>query len=57
MTQLTNPATHNHPNFDRTQAALDAARQGNTMDLGGFSVAWLRDLAFCAALEAERDSW
>ncbi len=29
----------------------------NTMDLGGFSLAWLRDLAFCAALEAERDSW
>jgi hypothetical protein len=31
--------------------------QDNTMDLGGFSLAWLRDLAFCAALEAERDSW
>ena len=29
MTQLTNPATHNHPNFDRAQAALDASRQGD----------------------------
>ena len=30
MTQLTNPATHNHPNFDRAQAVLDAGRQGAT---------------------------
>src|SRR6266702_5459814 len=29
----------------------------NTIDLGGFSLAWLRDLACCAAVEAERDSW
>jgi hypothetical protein len=29
MTQLTNPTTHNHPNFDRAQAALDASRQGD----------------------------
>lgn len=29
MTQLTNSTTDNHPNFDRTQAALDAARQGD----------------------------
>ena len=29
MTQLTNPATHKHPNFVPTQAALDAARQGD----------------------------
>ena len=29
MTQLTNPATHNHSNFDRAQAALDASRQGD----------------------------
>ena len=29
MTQQTNPATHNHPNFVRTQAALDAIRQGD----------------------------
>ena len=34
-----------------------AVLEANTMDLGGFSLAWLRDLAFCAALEAERDSW
>jgi hypothetical protein len=35
----------------------DPSIRANTMDLGGFSLAWLRDLAFCAALEAERDSW
>lgn len=29
MTQLTNPTTHNHPNLDRAQAALDASRQGD----------------------------
>jgi hypothetical protein len=29
MTQQTNPARHNHPNFVRTQAALDAIRQGD----------------------------
>ena len=29
MTQLTNSTTHNHPNFDRAQAALDAGRQGD----------------------------
>ena len=29
MTQLTNSATHNHPNFDRAQAALDAANLGD----------------------------
>jgi len=37
--------------------AFYAALVANTMDLGGFSLAWLRDLAFCVALEAERDSW
>lgn len=39
------------------EAAGLTACELNTMDLGGFSLAWLRDLAFCAALEAERDSW
>lgn len=29
MTQLTNPATHNHPNFVRAQAASDASRLGD----------------------------
>ena len=29
MTELANPATHNHPSFDRAQAALDAARRGD----------------------------
>jgi hypothetical protein len=29
MTQLPNPATHNHPNFDQYQAAADAARLGD----------------------------
>ena len=29
MTQLTNPATHDHPNFVRAQAASDAARLGD----------------------------
>ena len=29
MTQLTNPATHNHPNFVRAQAASDAGRLGD----------------------------
>jgi hypothetical protein len=29
MTELTNPTTHNHPNFDRAQTALDAVRQGD----------------------------
>ena len=36
MTQLTNPATHDHPNFVRAQAASDAARLGDygpTFDL------------------------
>ena len=36
MTQLTNPATRNHPNFVRAQAASDAARLGDygpTFDL------------------------
>jgi hypothetical protein len=29
MTQQTNLATHNHPNFVRAQAALDASRMGD----------------------------
>ena len=29
MTQLTNPATHNHPNFVRAQAASAASRLGD----------------------------
>jgi ketosteroid isomerase-like protein len=29
MTQLTNDTTHNHPNFDRAQAALEASSQGD----------------------------
>lgn len=29
MRQLTSPATHNHPNFDRAQAASDAGRLGD----------------------------
>jgi ketosteroid isomerase-like protein len=29
MTQLTNPAKHNHPNFVRAQAAFDAGRKGD----------------------------
>jgi hypothetical protein len=29
MTQLTTSTTPNHPNFDKAQAALDAARQGD----------------------------
>jgi len=29
MTEQTNPATHNRPNFVRAQAALDATRLGD----------------------------
>ena len=35
---------------------IDAASRVNTVELGGFSSAWLHDLAFYSSLEVEEDS-
>ena len=45
-----------HAQPDEFHQPLLCELYGNTIELGGFSSAWLRDLAFYAGLEVKGDS-
>jgi hypothetical protein len=54
MTQLTNPATHHHPNFVRAQAASDVGRLGDygpTFDMLAEEII-LRSEGACSSVRA-----